>query len=268
MKAVGGVKNIVITGSSRGIGFALAQRFLEMGYRVTLSGVNSDNLHRAAASLATQGYQVQCVLCDVTDRKEVETLWRRAQSHWGTVDIWINNAGIVHTETSIWEVTADEVQRLVDTNLVGVVYGSQVAAAGMIEQGYGTIYNMEGFGSNNEMRRGLSLYGSTKRGLTYFTKALAKELRGSGVKACLLSPGMVVTDLVKHPAGFGSSVAPRPEVVRVFNILGDKPETVTQFLAQRIDRSPRTGTRISWLTPRRIVWRFLMSLFVKRDLFS
>lgn len=239
-----------------------------MGHNVTVSGINDDNLEKAAAAWADYGDQVQFVRADAANYQDAERLWHTAQQHWGTIDIWINNAGVVQPEVAIWDIDAAKVRRVMDTNLVGVVYGSQVAAAGMIGQGHGTVFNMEGFGSSSEMRWGLSLYGTTKKGLTYFTQALAKELKGTGVKACLLNPGMVVTDLVKYPEGPKTAAAPRDEVVRIFNILGDKPETVAEFLAQRIDGNPRTGTRIRWLTRGKILGRFLMSPFVKRDLFS
>ena len=261
------MKNVVITGGTRGLGFALAERFLEMGYSVTVSGLHNNSVQRAADNLAHAGQRVQCLQCDVTQHDNVSDLWKRAHEHWGLVDIWINNAGIVQPETEVWKVSDVDAKAVIATNLLGMIYGSQVASAGMIQQGHGTIFNMEGFGSGDEMRSGLTIYGTSKRALTYFSRALAKELRHTPIKVGLLSPGMVVTDLVKHPAGQGAEAPPRPEVMRIFNILGDTPETVSLFLAKRIAADPRTGTRISWLTPQKIVWRFLKSNFVRRDLF-
>ncbi len=261
------MKNVVITGGTRGLGFALAERFLEMGYSVTVSGLHNNSVQRAADNLAHAGQRVQCLQCDVTQHDNVSDLWKRAHEHWGLVDIWINNAGIVQPETEVWKVSDVDAKAVIATNLLGMIYGSQVASAGMIQQGHGTIFNMEGFGSGDEMRSGLTIYGTSKRALTYFSRALAKELRHTPIKVGLLSPGMVVTDLVKHPAGQGAEAPPRPEVMRIFNILGDTPETVSLFLAKRIAADPPTGTRISWLTRRKIVWRFLKSRLVRRDLF-
>ena len=91
--------------------------------------------------------------CDVTDYEQVQALWDAAVARFGQVDIWINNAGIANTLTPFWELPPSLMQSVVQTNILGSMYGTSVALRGMLKQGYGALYNMEGFGS-----RGKRLY--------------------------------------------------------------------------------------------------------------
>ena len=133
-----------------------------------------------------------------------------------------------------------------------MIYGSHIAAAEMIKQGYGAIYSMEGLGSNNMIQPKTILYGTTKHALTYFMKGLAKELEGTGIIAGRLSPGMVLTDFItKTPDGTPSEVLEDPRFKKVFNILADKPGTVAGFIIPRILRNKGNGVQIVWLTHRK-----------------
>ena len=91
--------------------------------------------------------------CDVTDLGPVRFLWDEAARAFGRVDIWINNAGIMNTAKVYWELDLAEIGAVVATNILGVMYGSQVAFQGMLAQGHGQIYNLEGMGSNGNMAR-------------------------------------------------------------------------------------------------------------------
>jgi short-subunit dehydrogenase len=144
------------------------------------------------------------------------------------------------------------------------MYGSRVALQGMLKQGRGQIYNMEGQGSDGTMRPGLTLYGTTKAAITALTKGLIKEVKGKPVQVCYLSPGMVITDLLVgdySPEEF-------ERVKRIFNILADKLETVSPWLVDQILANDKHGARIAWLTPQKAAYRFLTARFNKRDLFS
>jgi len=159
-----------------------------------------------------------------------------------------------------------EIDKTVGINLIGLMYGSRVAINGMLAQGGGYVYNMYGFGSTGRHRNGMSIYGSTKRAVNYFTEALVKELADQPVKVGSLSPGMVVTDLVSE------QYKERPQDFQrakdAFNLLGDRVETVTPWLADRVLSTDRTGANIQWLTSGKLFSRLLMSRFKKRDLFK
>jgi NAD(P)-dependent dehydrogenase (short-subunit alcohol dehydrogenase family) len=155
---------------------------------------------------------------------------------------------------------------VVNTNLLGVMLGAKVAYNGMRAQGGGAIYNVYGFGSTGSMRAGQTIYGSTKYAIAYFTRSMLKEIpSGSPVLLCSLSPGIVTTDLLESafedPAEF-------ERARRIFNILADRVEAVTPWMAEQILANRRQGADIRWLTRARLLWRFATAPFVKRDLFG
>ena len=262
------MKTVVITGSTRGIGYGLADSFLSLGCAVTISGRTLAGVEKAVADLAAK-HEAGRVLgqpCDVTDFQQVQALWDAAKAHFGKIDIWINNAGIGHSQMDSWELSPEQIKAVVDTNLVGAMYGAKVALRGMLDQGFGSFYNVEGLGSDDRMVEGLTLYGCTKAGLRYLTQSLVQKTRGTPVLVGALRPGMVMTDLVTK------QYKERPEDwerdKRIVNILADRVETVTPWLAQKVLANDKTGVRITWLTRGKVMGRFLLAPFRKRDLFG
>jgi NAD(P)-dependent dehydrogenase (short-subunit alcohol dehydrogenase family) len=262
------MKAIVITGSTRGIGYGLADSFLALGCAVTISGRTLASVEKAVAELAAQ-HEPDRVFgqpCDVTDFEQVQALWDAAKARFGKVDIWINNAGIGHSQTDCWDHPPEQIKAVVETNLVGAMYGAKVALRGMLDQGFGSFYNMEGLGSEGRIVKGLALYGCTKAGLQYLTQSWVQETRGTPVVVGALRPGMVMTDLVTKP------YEERPEdwerAKGIFNILADRVETVTPWLAKKVLANDKTGVRITWLTRGKVIGRFLTAPFRKRDLFE
>ena len=262
------MKVVVITGSSRGIGLGLADSFLARGCAVVVSSRSQERVEQAVAVLAAR-YPAASILaraCDVTDVDQVQALWEAAREHFGRIDIWINNAGVANPQRKFWEHPAERVRAVVETNILGAYYGSQVALRGMLAQGFGALYNLEGLGSDGRQVEGLALYGSTKAALRYLDVALAVETQGTPVIVGALSPGMVVTDLLTaqyddRPEGF-------ERAKRIFNILADRVETVTPWLAERVLANQKNGARLRYLTPLKSMSRFMLAPFCKRDLFA
>ena len=261
------MKSVVITGSTRGIGFGLAQAFLARGCQVTLSGRTSNSVGRAMVALKTSfpEERLHGQACEVSFPAAHQALWDAAVEHFGVVDIWINNAGIGHPLQPIWEIEPELVERILDVNLLGVAYGSQTAIRGMRERG-GSVYNMEGFGSTGQQRAGLGIYGASKYALAYLTKALANETQHLPVKVSALSPGIVITDFILDQYSEDQEGLERAK--RIFNILGDLPETVCPWLVEKILADPKSGSRIAWLTPPKVMGRFMSARFRPRDLFA
>jgi len=264
------MKVVVITGSTRGIGFGLAESFLARDCAVVVSGRTNESVENAVQRLRLQDekYQVLGVVCDVRDCDQVQNLWDRARDRYGKVDIWINNAGLSGPQKLLWEQSSETVQTVIDTNLLGVFNGAQVAMTGMLEQGFGAIYNMEGMGSDGRKIIGLSLYGTTKSALKYFTDALVKEAKSVDAPIIIgaLQPGMVVTDLILEP------YRGRPEewqrVKRIFSIIADRVETVTPWLADKMLKNHKSGVRFNWSSSLKIFSRFVLSPFSKRNIFE
>jgi len=261
------MKVVVITGSTRGIGYGLADAFLYLGCAVTISGRTQASVEEAVSKLSAK-HQADRVLGrvgDVTQIEQVQALWDAAVAHFGRIDIWINNAGINHPRRDFWKHSPERIQAVVDTNLVGVMYGSQIALRGMLDQGFGSLYNMEGMGSDGRQVEGMTLYGTTKYSLHYLTDALVEETKETPVLVGALSPGMVITDMLTSDEV--RSEEDWETTKRIFNILADRVEDVTPWLAQQILDNDKTGVRIKWLTRGKIMIRFLAAPFRKRDLF-
>ena len=192
-------KHIVITGSTRGIGYGLAEAFLRFGCAVTISGRSGESTASAVKQLSAKfdTGRVYGVACDVAVSAQVESLWEKASSHFGKVDIWINNAGHSGEMEMAWKHPAEEVHSVIATNILGTIYGSQVAMRGMQTQGHGAIYNMEGMGSDGRKHAGLTYYGTTKYAVHYFTESLAMEAKDTPIITGGLRPGMVATDMIR-----------------------------------------------------------------------
>lgn len=264
------MKTIVITGSTRGIGYGLAEAFLERGCQVVISGRKPETVEAAARKLAEKylAGQVLGQPCDVSDYAQVVGLWDAAVANFGKVDIWINNAGQANTLTPFWDLTPEKMQSVVRSNMLGTMYGSKAALLGMFQQGYGALFNMEGFGSSgSRLQPGLTLYGTTKAALAFLDRSLAAELeKWSGSKPVTVGailPGMVVTDLLLDQRTGNPEDWERSK--KVFNILADRVETVTPWIADQVLAGQPNGKRLSWTSGGKIMLRFLMAPFRKRN---
>lgn len=257
------MKNIVITGSSRGIGRALALEFLKAGCHVVLSSRHMESLQKAVHLLGSESgsKQVSGIVCDVCKRRDLQELWIFA-SKSVPVDIWINNAGINHPGDPFHNLEETMLSNVIETNITGTVLGSRVAIEGMLEQGTGSIYNMEGFGSDGRILKGMSVYGTSKNAVRYFTRSLIKEYKAHPVRIGSISPGMLVTDMLLEP--LRRDPEGNRESLKIFHILADPVERVTPWLARKILSNSKHGASIKWLTPSKVAFRFTGAMFNKR----
>ncbi len=263
------MKTIIITGSTRGIGYGLADNFLSLGHQVVISGRSSESVDRAVEILADRYSKagVGGFPCDMRDYDRVESLWQYGSERFGEIDIWINNAGIGQSQIDFWDLDPKLIQDLVGTNITGAMFGAKVALAGFREQGRGAFYNMEGLGSDGRQVEGLTLYGTSKRALNYLTDSLVSEMKGTNVVVGALSPGMVLTDFILSRYQ-GKDPSEWENARKIFNILADKVESVTPYLAEKILQNKKNGARINWLTTPKVLWRFMTAGISKRDLFQ
>jgi len=202
----------------------------------------------------------------VTDHNGHQDLWDASTAHFGKIDVWINNAGISNAYVPFWQVPAETLKNVTDTNLLGAIHGSHVALKEMTALGKGQLYNMYGFGSDGRKSDGLALYGATKAGLRYLTEALAKEAKDTGVLVASLSPGIVTTDMWDDL--YAGMPERKEKSKKIVNILGDKVETVTPFLVEQVLANEKNGAKIAWLTSGKAMWRFATAAFNKRNLFD
>ncbi|WP_337879443.1 SDR family oxidoreductase [Rheinheimera sp.] len=262
------MKTVIITGSTRGIGKGLAENFLKQGCKVVITGRSQPQVDEVVGQFGRMfsPTQVTGLACDVTSYQQLQAVWDHAVSAFGGVDIWINNAGISLPRKPLEQQDPAAVHSIIATNLGGVALASSVALKGMKAQNYGQVWNMEGFGSNDATQPGMTIYGATKRAVTYLNKSLQKEVKGTAVQVNTLSPGIVVTDLLV--GDYDTSSAEWQKVKKIFNILGDKVETVTPWLVDGILATNKTGAKVAWLTGGKAFVRFMTAGFNKRDLFA
>ena len=265
------MKSVVITGSARGLGYNMAVNFRRHGYNIVLSDLKEDNLKEAKKNLLNiegEG-SVSYITCNVSDSNDIQKLMDFAVKEYKEVDIWINNAGVNQPDKAIWELEDKSINTLIDVDLKGTIYGSKIAAIQMIKQGHGAIYNVEGYGSNDAHQLGLNMYGTSKRAVTYFTESLAQELdvKNTGVIAGKLSPGIMITPFTTHSLGEDKIDLPA-KTKKVYNILGDTPDVVANFLVDRMVVNTKNNAKINWLTNSKAFFRFMTAGFNKRDFFS
>lgn len=257
---------VVITGSSRGIGLGLAAAFLQQGCCVLLSGRQPEALQQAMQDLQVRfgGDCVQAHVCDVTQMASLQALWQAALQHWGRVDVWINNAGTCNPAQPLTQLSEDTIRTVIQTNLQGAMLGSRVALEGMLQQGHGQIFNMEGWGSRGEWSPGLTPYTVSKAGITALHRGLAGEARGSGVQIGTLSPGMVATDLLIESWCSGDPQHWRRQR-GLFKYVIDPVEPVSAYLARRVLTNRRAVVRIAWMTVWRLLPRFFNPVYWRRN---
>ncbi len=267
------MKTVVITGSTRGLGFEMAKCFRKAGWNLVINGVNAERMAASAEALRQLpgAGGVEAFAGSVVSTAEIRGLIDHAVRCFGAIDIWINNAGVNQPMRAIWELSEQEIDAVLNIDLRGAIMGSRLAALQMEKQPEGGyIYNLEGYGSNDAMMLGLNLYGTSKRAVTHFTQALARELeeRGSKVKAGRLSPGIMITDFTVKALGGAESIALPEKTKKVYNILGDYPDVVAEHLVKGMLGNTKNNAHIEWLTTRKAAWRFMTAGFNKRDFFA
>lgn len=268
-------RSVIVTGGTRGIGAGLVRAFAAKGWRVAFSGRSEASVAAAMASLpADLSGRVVGLACRADDPEGLARLWDAAGRGAG-VDAVICNAGVSFPSPDFTLIPAADIRSAIETNLLGPMMAAKIMLPRLRAQGGGFFYAMEGLGSRGEYQSSLCLYGTGKYGLSFFMRAMAKENRGKGVRIGLLSPGMVVTDLLlADSGGRGRADGIDARRRRLYNILADRVETVSPWLADRVARDLESGrgdgtlARFAWLTGPKAFARFLTAGLSKRDLFS
>ena len=265
------MKNVVITGSARGFGYAMAECFAKEGLNVVLSDINQVQLEESRKKLQEKYPDVKILAfpVDVTNVETIKLLINNTIQQLQTIDYWINNAGVNQPNKQIWALEDKDINRLIDIDLKGTILCSKEIMKVMITQKSGQIYNVEGYGSDNATMLGLSIYGTSKRAVTYFTEALATEndTLNTGIQIGKITPGIMITNFITTSLGNGEKIELDEKTKKVYNILGDYPETIAEFTVPRILKNKSNYAKIMWLTPFRAAIRFITSPFNKRDFF-
>jgi len=188
-------KVAVVTGAARGIGLAVARKFLDDGYRVALLDIDAPTLARTAESLSPRD-RVLAIECDVAEPHLVQAAIDQVATRFGRIDALVNNAGVAVFKPML-ETTFDEWARVIAVNLSGPFLCTQAAAPVMLKNGGGAVVNI---GSISGLRASTLrvAYGTSKAGLMHLTKQQAAELGELGIRVNAVAPGPVDTAMAKQ----------------------------------------------------------------------
>lgn len=184
----------IVTGSTKGIGLAIARALVGSGADVCVSGRHEEEVEKAVQQLndIDEG-RVTGVVCDMRSEEEVRSLVEHTVEEFGGLDILINNAGIPGEFVPVAEMTPDNFRAVLETNLFGVFYACHAAIPEMKKRGGGYIINISSLAGTNAHPQ-MSAYNASKFGLNGFSEALMQEVRYDGIKVSYVMPGSVNTD--------------------------------------------------------------------------
>lgn len=181
-------KIAIVTGSTKGIGFAIARGFAAAGAKVIINGRNLENLEEACDRLADFGDNILALRGDASNETDINRIVKVARQHFGSIDVLVNNAAITGVGVSVAEMTAQLWDSVLNANLRGAFLFSRAAIPHLIESGAGRIINIGGLSSKNPTPF-TAADAAAKAGLLALTRVLAAELGTSGVTVNAIVPG-------------------------------------------------------------------------------
>jgi len=186
-------KTVIVTGGSEGVGAAAARLFAEAGANLMLVARNRKNLEAIAAELRDKA-RVSVFPMDVSDADSCVDLVKKALFEFGRIDVLVNNAGF-HARGDVESVTADELARTIDVNLRAPIVLTRLVLPHIREAGGGAIINVASLAGRTPVP-GSAAYSASKFGLRAFAFSLAEEIRDSGIKLAVVSPGPIATQFI------------------------------------------------------------------------
>ncbi len=249
-------KIAVVTGSSRGFGYAIAESLLEAGATVVITGRSQEALQRALNGLQPKG-PVSGFVLDVRQEEQIYRLVREVLAQHGRMDIWVNNAGYSNAAGLMLDMNPQDALEMFLVNDLGVLRCTQAVMPHFLERRGGMLVNIYGNGSFLRPASPTGLYGASKAWVTSFTRTLAVELKGSGVQILGFSPGMMLTDMLTSPVVVGER---GKEMLKnygfVLRFLGQPPKAAADQLVRAIARQRKEFVEVRLLKP----WTPLLGL--------
>ena len=217
-------KVAVVTGGTKGIGYAIAESLVKAGVSVLICGRNRTELRDAVADLSKHG-NAGGEVCDVRSEDQVRQMLEECERIFGGIDILVNNAGMGVFGKMVEELTGDEFRQTLETNLFGVFYACHYAIPSMKRRGGGYIFNISSLAGQNAHPR-MAAYNASKFGLNGFSEALMQEVRQDNIKVSYICPGSVNTY-------FGNDT---PSEEKAWQL---QPEDIAQVVMDLLAMNPR-----------------------------
>jgi 3-oxoacyl-[acyl-carrier protein] reductase len=230
-------KSAVVTGGTRGIGYAISDALLQQGSNVFICGTGQTGVDQAIHRLkSSHGDRVAGMVCDVRQYDQVRSLMLQVQRLYGGVDILVNNAGIGRF-SSVEKMEPEDWNAMLETNLSGVFYCCHEAIPSMKERGGGYIINIGSLAGRNFFPGG-SAYSATKAGLIGFSEALMQEIRYDHIRVSYIMPGSVETQFANSPGRKASSATWKLLAEDIATVVIELLKSDPRSLSSRVEIRP------------------------------
>ena len=234
-------KTAIVTGGTKGIGYAIARALVKAGAGVSISARHEDEIKRTAAELnELGGGRCAGFVCDVRDEAQVRSFFANTVEALGGVDILVNNAGIGIFETTVESTSPEQFRAVIETNLCGVFYCCHEAIPLMRQRGGGYIINISSLAGVNAHPR-MATYNASKFGLNGFSEALMQEVRHDGIKVSYIMPGSVNTEFGGDEPSDAKSWQLQPDDIA--QVVMDLLEYPQRSLPSRVEIRPSQPPR-------------------------
>ena len=236
----------VVTGAGRGIGRAIVLTLAELGAHTVLCGRSREALEQTAAAIQNRGgsssvkssEKSSVIECDVTDLHSVEALAEHVERTFHRIDILVNNAGIGGAGGPLHQLSPDDWERVLNTNLRGVYYCIRSLAPLMIKASTGHIINISSLAGKNALPNGAA-YAASKWGLNGLTYSVAEELRAHNIRVSVICPGSVHTEFSPHPGKNAEKMLQASDVAHaVAMIVTQAPQSFASEILLRPTQKP------------------------------
>lgn len=228
----------VVTGAGRGIGRAIASKLARLGALVVVSGRTRETLDHTARSICSQGGQAHVEPCDVSSLGSVEALAASVEEAFHRLDILVNNAGVGSFSAPLHQMTPEEWEKVLNTNLRGVFFTIRAFCPMMIRARSGHIVNISSLAGKNPLPNGAA-YAASKWGLNGLSYSVAEELRAHNIRVSVVCPGSVHTALGPHTGKDTSRMLQPEDVAHVIAALvTQKPQSFVSEVLIRPTQKP------------------------------
>ncbi|MBN2616321.1 MAG: SDR family oxidoreductase [Bacteroidales bacterium] len=258
-------KVIVITGSTQGIGKAIADACGKAGAKLVICSRNNEHVNEALRYFKEKNYPVSGMVADVSQTEDLKKLKDHALEQWGHFDVWINNAGVSTGYRLLEHVPDEDLRKIVDINLTATLLACKMIIPYFKQQGSGILINMSGRGGHGDHAAFMVPYTATKAAITTLTQSLAKENADHPLSIHSVVPGMIDTgffDSVETDEAGRRDMKSLPWVMQAF---GFSPEEVGHFFVRIVAQQPgkKTGHNYSMLKGFRLLRGILMISWFK-----
>jgi NAD(P)-dependent dehydrogenase (short-subunit alcohol dehydrogenase family) len=232
-------KIAVVTGATKGIGYAIAESLLKAGAKVFICARDKSELKRALEKLSASG-DIDGEVCDVRSEEQIQAMLDECARVFGGVDILVNNAGIGIIGKTVEEMLGDEFRQTLETNLFGVFYAAHYAIPLMKTRGGGHIINISSLAGQNPHPK-MAAYNASKFGLNGFSEALMQEVRADNIKVTTICPGSVNTYFGGDEPSDENSWQLQPEDIAqtVMNLLNMEARALPSKIEIRPSKPPK-----------------------------